>query len=171
LLTLARAESGDVEIAAEQVNISAMAQTLADALEPVAAAKNLTLSCSCGPNVTVKGDSGWIERIILNLLDNAIKFTLPGGHVTVRVSQDAQNATLEVEDDGIGIPAEALPHIFERFYRADASRSNSADGTGLGLSLVKWAVDQHHGSIHVESLASKGSRFRVKLPSEIINPN
>jgi heavy metal sensor kinase len=171
LLTLARAESGDVEIAAEQVNISAMAQTLADALEPVAAAKNLTLSCSCGPNVTVKGDSAWIERIILNLLDNAIKFTLPGGHVTVRVSHDAQNATLEVEDDGIGIPAEALPHIFERFYRADASRSNSADGTGLGLSLVKWAVDQHHGSIHVESLASKGSRFRVKLPSEIINPN
>ena len=107
----------------------------------------------------------------MNLLDNAIKFTLPGGHVTVRVSQDAQNATLDVEDDGIGIPAEALPHIFERFYRADASRSNSADGTGLGLSLVKWAVDQHHGSITVESLASKGSRFRVKLPSEIINPN
>src|SRR5215475_4164557 len=171
LLTLARAESGEVEIAHEPVNISAMAQTLAEALEPVAAAKELTLSCTCGPNVTVRGDSAWIERIILNLLDNAIKFTRPGGHVKVRVSQDSQTATLEVEDDGIGIPADALPHIFERFYRADASRSNRVDGTGLGLSLVKWAVDQHHGSINVESLASKGSRFRVKLPSEIINPN
>jgi len=131
----------------------------------------LTLSCTCGPNVTVKGDAAWIERIILNLLDNAIKFTRPGGHVAVRVSQDTQAALLEVEDDGIGIPADALPHIFERFYRADASRSNRAEGTGLGLSLVKWAVDQHHGSINVESRANKGSRFRIKLPFEIINPN
>src|SRR5262249_10858107 len=119
LLTLARAESGEVQIAAERVNISAMAQTLSEALEPVAAAKDLTLSCSCSPNVTVKGDSAWLERIILNLMDNAIKFTLPGGHVGVRVSQDAHAAILEVEDDGIGIPSDALPHIFERFYRAD----------------------------------------------------
>jgi len=171
LLTLARAESGEVKIASEQVNISSMARTLTEQLELVAASKNVSLSCTCDPEVTVTGDSAWIERVILNLADNAIKFTQPGGHVRVTVSQAGPMATLEVEDDGIGIPEEALPHIFERFYRADASRTNRADGAGLGLSLVKWAVDQHHGSIHVDSTARKGSRVRIQLPAGIINPN
>jgi heavy metal sensor kinase len=167
LLTLARAESGEVEIAQETVDLSAMAQKLTEDLEPVASSKNLTLSCNSAPSVTVCGDTGWLERVVLNLLDNAIKFTPAGGHVNVRVSQNGHSATLEVQDDGIGIPNEALPHIFERFYRSDPSRSDRAEGAGLGLSLVKWAVDQHHGSIEVESTPDKGSRFRMKLPSII----
>jgi heavy metal sensor kinase len=171
LLTLARAESGEVKIANEQVNISAMVRTLTEQLEPVAASKSVSLSCNCDSDITVTGDSAWIERVILNLADNAIKFTRPGGHVKLSVSQAGQTATLDVEDDGIGIPKEALPHIFERFYRADASRANRADGAGLGLSLVKWAVDQHHGSIYVDSAANRGSRVRVTLPAGIINPN
>ena len=81
------------------------------------------------------------------------------------VSRDTQDATLEVSDDGIGIAPDALPHIFERFYRSDPSRSNRADGAGLGLSLVKWAVDQHHGSVHVESTPGTGSRFLVRFPA------
>src|SRR5215471_2943520 len=165
LLTLARAESGDVEIAQETVDLSAMAQKLTEDLEPVASSKNLTLSCNSDLSVTVCGDSGWLERVVLNLLDNAIKFTPAGGHVNVRVYQNGHSATLEVQDDGIGIPNEALPHIFERFYRSDPSRSDRSEGAGLGLSLVKWAVDQHHGSIEVESTPNKGSRFRLKLPS------
>jgi heavy metal sensor kinase len=165
LLTLANAESGEVEIAKEEVNISSMVQTLTEALEPVAASKNLTLSCRCDPAVTVTGDLGWIERIVLNLVDNAIKFTRPGGNVRVNVVQGAQTAKLEVQDDGVGIPPEALPHIFERFYRTDPSRSNRIDGAGLGLSLVKWAVDQHHGSIDVHSAPGAGSRFVVTLPA------
>jgi two-component system OmpR family sensor kinase len=171
LLTLARAESGEVEMVREPVNVSTMVQTLTEDLEPVAASKQVKLTCSCDRNVTVSGDSGWIERIVLNLLDNAIKFTRPGGHVRVSVSNRGPTATLEVEDDGIGIPSEAIPHIFERFYRSDPSRSNRSGGAGLGLSLVKWAVDQHRGSIEVESTAGSGSRFRVHLPSRIINPN
>jgi len=171
LLTLARAESGEVEIAHEPVNISAMVRTLTEQLEPVAASKNVSLSCSCDSDVTVKGDSAWIERVILNLADNAIKFTRPRGHVSITVSQTGETATLDVKDDGVGIPQEALPHIFERFYRADVSRSNRADGSGLGLSLVKWAVDQHHGSIQVDSAANKGCRVRITLPTGIINPN
>jgi len=167
LLTLARAESGEVEIEQETVDLSAMAQKLTEDLEPVASSKNLTLSCNSAPSVTVCGDPGWLERVVLNLLDNAIKFTPAGGHVNVRVSQNGHSATLEVQDDGIGIPNEALPHIFERFYRSDPSRSDRSEGAGLGLSLVKWAVDQHHGSIEVESTPNKGSRFRMKLPSII----
>jgi heavy metal sensor kinase len=170
LLTLARAESGEVEISKEDVNLSQMVRTLTEELEPVAASKNISLSCSCDPDITVAGDSGWIERIVLNLVDNAIKFTRANGHVTVTVSQNEGTATIEVQDNGIGIQPEALPHVFERFYRGDPSRSNRAAGAGLGLSLVKWAVDQHHGSIEVESIPEHGSRFRVSLPCHIINP-
>ena len=164
LLTLARAESGDVEIADESVDLSVMTPALAEQLQPVASAKDVSLTWNCAPNVKVIGDASWIERIILNVVDNAIKFTPSGGHVEVRVSDGTENAVLEVRDDGIGIPPEALPHIFERFYRADPARSDRADGAGLGLSLVKWAVDQHHGSIRVESGLGKGTRVAIRIP-------
>src|SRR5215467_3576152 len=165
LLTLARAESGDVAIAHEPVNISGMCRSLAEQLEPVAASKDVSLSSNCDPDVILRGDASWIERIILNLADNAIKFTRPGGHVSLNVTRSGNNAILEVADDGIGIEPEAVPHIFERFYRADPSRADRADGAGLGLSLVKWAVDQHQGSIQVESIPGNGTRFVVKLPA------
>jgi signal transduction histidine kinase len=104
--------------------------------------------------------------VYLNLVDNAIKFTQPGGHVSVKVSRDAQSATLEVLDDGIGIAADAHPHVFERFYRADPSRTDRGDGAGLGLTLVKWAVEQHRGSVEVESTPAEGSRFLVRFRSD-----
>jgi len=164
LLTLARAESGEVAIAREPVNISSMTRSIAEQLEPVAASKDVSLSWNCDGNVTLQGDASWIERVILNLIDNAIKFTPPAGHVGINVSSSGSDAVFEVADEGIGIPPEALPHIFERFYRADPSRANRAEGAGLGLSLVKWAVDQHHGTIHVESVPENGTRFVVKIP-------
>jgi len=165
LLTLARAESGEVAIAHEPVDLSSMAQSLSEQLEPVAASKSVNLSWHCQPGVMVSGDAGWIERIVLNLIDNAIKFTGPGGTVNVSVSQNGSHRTLEVSDSGMGIPLVSVPHIFERFYRADPSRANRADGAGLGLSLVKWAVDQHHGSVEVETNPGKGSTFRVTFPA------
>ncbi|HYR42645.1 MAG TPA: heavy metal sensor histidine kinase [Terriglobia bacterium] len=166
LLTLARAESGEVAIAHEPVNISSMTHGLAEQLEPVAASKDVSLSWNCDHDVTLRGDASWFERIILNLVDNAIKFTPPGGHVWITVSGNASDAILEIADDGMGIAPEAVPHIFERFYRTDPSRANRADGAGLGLSLVKWAVDQHHGSIHVESSPGRGTHLTVKLPRD-----
>jgi two-component system heavy metal sensor histidine kinase CusS len=164
LLILARAESGDVAIVSEPVNLSSMTESLAEQLEPVAASKDVSIACKCDPAVILRGDAGWVERIILNLADNAIKFTPPGGHVQLKVSRVGPDAILDVADDGIGIAPDAVPHIFERFYRADPSRSNRADGAGLGLSLVKWAVDQHRGSIQVQSTPDKGTQFTVRLP-------
>jgi signal transduction histidine kinase len=164
LLTLARAESGEVQIAKEKINVSAMAESLTEQLEPVATSKDITLTWNCEPNVMAIGDSSWVERILLNLIDNAVKFTQSGGHANVRVSRDDHSAIVEVSDDGPGIMPDALPHIFERFYRADPSRSDRA-GAGLGLSLVKWAVDQHSGTVKVDSTPGLGSRFTVRLPA------
>jgi heavy metal sensor kinase len=164
LLTLARAESGEVAVTHESVNISNMVRSLAEQLEPVAASKDVTLAWNCDPDVILRGDPGWIERIILNLADNAIKFTRPGGHVRISLTRNTNDAILEVADDGIGIAPDAIPHIFERFYRADPSRANSAEGAGLGLSLVKWALDQHRGSVQVDSTPGSGTRFTVKIP-------
>ncbi|OLC94886.1 MAG: hypothetical protein DMG11_10795 [Acidobacteria bacterium] len=169
LLTLARAESGEVEIAQDSVDLSAMTESLAEQLQPVAASKDVSLTWNCEKGAMVRGDASWIERIVLNLVDNAIKFTPSGGNVKVRVSRDTRNTALEVQDDGIGIPSEALPHIFERFYRADPSRSNRADGAGLGLSLVKWAIDQHRGSVQVDSTPGHGTHVTVQFPN--INSN
>jgi signal transduction histidine kinase len=165
LLTLARAESGEVAMARDPVNLSTLVQSLAEQLEPVAASKNLKLLWHCEPGVLISGDPGWIERIVLNLIDNAIKFTGSGGQISVAVSQEGTHRTLQVRDNGIGMSPEAVPHIFERFYRADPSRSNRADGAGLGLSLVKWAADQHHASIAVDTSPGKGSAFVVTFYS------
>jgi signal transduction histidine kinase len=166
LLMLARAESGDVAIEREPVDISTLAQSLSEQLEPVASSKGVRMSCVCEPDVKVIGDAGWIERIILNIVDNAIKFTPEGGHVWIRVFRAAKHAVFEVRDEGVGIPPLALPHVFERFFRADTARSNTAEGAGLGLTLVKWAVDQHDGTIDIQSTSGSGTCVTVQLPAQ-----
>ena len=125
----------------------------------------MTITADVGPSVVVWGDTGWLERLLLNLLDNAIKFTLDCGRIVVRIRRDQEHAILEVEDSGVGIAAEALPHVFERFYRADPARSSGTEGVGLGLSLVKWIADRHGASLGVESEPGRGSRFTVRLPT------
>jgi signal transduction histidine kinase len=111
------------------------------------------------------GDRGWMERLLLNLLDNSIKFTPPGGTITVSVTRERNVAKLAVRDTGIGISAETQPHLFERFYRADSARSAHTDGAGLGLSLVKWIADRHGATVDVASRPGLGSTFTVCLPA------
>jgi len=110
------------------------------------------------------GDSGWLERLLLNLLDNAMKYTPPPGNISVTVSREDSHARVDVRDTGSGISASAVPHIFERFYRVDPARSSTIEGAGLGLSLAKWIVDRHNGRIDVTSEPGKGSTFTVWLP-------
>ena len=114
--------------------------------------------------VFVQGDADWLKRLVLNLLDNAIKFTPHGGRVVIDVSRAGQMARLAVHDTGGGIDPGVKPHIFERFFRADPSRSRGIEGVGLGLSLAKWIVDRHHGRIEVDSQPGQGSTFTVSLP-------
>jgi heavy metal sensor kinase len=164
LLLLARAEAGELQLAARTVDLSALARFLIEQMTPIAEDKNVSLRVQDGTVVEATGDSEWLERIFLNLLDNAIKFTPSGGQVTVTVFALGKQAALEVRDTGIGIPIEAIPHIFERFFRVDSSRSADVPGVGLGLTLVKWATEAQGGSIHVESVPEAGSCFTVLLP-------
>jgi heavy metal sensor kinase len=164
VLTLARAESGQIPLTFGAVNLAALAISLVDQLEPVATARAIQLQCESAPSVIARGDAGWLERLLINLLDNAIKFTGEGGRVVVRVSHDGDHARLDVVDTGMGMAPEVSAHVFERFYQADPSRSSSPGGAGLGLSLVKWIVDRHHGRIAVASRPGHGSTFSVTLP-------
>jgi heavy metal sensor kinase len=166
LLTLARAEAGEIRIERQSVDLCHLSKSLVEQMIPVAEARGIKVTMECRQQtVVVAGDASWLERVILNLLDNAMKFTPSGGSIAVIVDESGHSGILGVRDTGIGISPEALPHIFERFYQADPSRSSSgSSGVGLGLSLVQWIVDQHGGTIDVASHVGSGSTFRVALP-------
>ena len=112
----------------------------------------------------MQGDAGWLERLLLILLDNAIKFTPDGGRVSVRCRARTGAALLAVRDTGIGIPADALPHLFERFYRVDSPPSRQTSGAGLGLALAKWIAERHQAHIEVTSTVGTGTTVLVSFP-------
>ena len=109
--------------------------------------------------------TGWLERLLLILLDNAIKFTPEGGRIAVTFACDNGLARFAVTDTGTGVTPDALPHLFERFYRADPLRSRPTQGAGLGLALAKWIAERHGGTIDVKSRSGEGSTFTVTLPA------
>lgn len=164
ILTLARAEAGEVVLAKNPVDLATLSASIAEQLEPVAEARGVELRCDARSSVVVSGDAGWLERLLLILLDNAIKFTPAGGRVSVRLDRDRGFADLQVIDTGPGIPPESVPHVFERFYRADPARSPQTEGAGISLALAKWIVDSHGGTIGVTSPPGKGSTFTARLP-------
>jgi two-component system phosphate regulon sensor histidine kinase PhoR len=123
-----------------------------------------TLSVPEGNNIHVKGDRFKLEQVMINLLDNAVKYT-DKGEIKVTAAAEPHTAVITVEDTGIGIPAEHLHRIYERFYVVDKSRSKKSGGTGLGLSIVKHILLLHNGSIKVESAAGRGTRFIIRLPA------
>jgi signal transduction histidine kinase len=104
--------------------------------------------------------------MVINLLDNALKYTPPGGIVQVQLARNCNHAELQITDTGVGIPATAAAQIFERFYRVNKARTRTDGGSGLGLAIVKWIAEVHHGSIKLESQPGQGSTFRISLPLE-----
>ena len=114
--------------------------------------------------VAVSGDTFQIKQVIFNLVDNAVKYNRPGGSVDITVQIENRLVIIKVADTGIGIAAEDLPRVFDRFYRVDKSRSRQRGGSGLGLAIVKKIVEEHDGMVSVESIPGRGSTFRVELP-------
>jgi len=164
LLILSRLEGMDAALEREPVSLDAVARHAIELLTPAAREKGVGIDLEEEPVPQIQGDPGGIERLLLNLLDNAIKYNRPEGRITVRVGRCGGDALVEVSDTGIGIPPEAIPRIFERFYRVDKGRAREEGGTGLGLAIVKHIAQAHGGQVDVESRVGRGSTFRVRLP-------
>ncbi len=166
LLALSELEArGRGELAREPVNLLSIARHVAETVAGHAERRNVTVDVSgIGEAVEVLADPESVERALLNLVDNAVKYGREGGSVTVSASVDDAAVSLTVADDGEGIDAKHLPRLFERFYRVDTGRSREHGGAGLGLAIVKHLVESMDGSIDVESEVGKGTRFVVKLP-------
>jgi len=163
MLMISQTEAGVGELTKADVDIGQIVENACDLFHPMAAEKGVELVCDEIKPSTLKGDKPLLQRMVANLIDNAIKYTPPGGSVEVSVHvKNHHEIALTVADTGVGISNTDLPHIFERFYRCDPSRSTT--GSGLGLSLAKTIAQAHQGRIHVESQSGRGSTFRVLLP-------
>lgn len=161
LLSLARADAGQM-LQMRKVELDRL--LLEACREARLLAKGVRVTIGEIDEVSLLADCDRLKQLILVLADNAIRYTPVGGEVKLSLSKDTTTAVLQVADNGIGISAEDLPHIFDRFYRADKARARDAAGTGLGLSIARWIIEQHGGDIGVESTLGKGSVFTVRLP-------
>jgi heavy metal sensor kinase len=163
LLKLARADSLSEPLRTEKVALSDLVSQQVQAMRPLADARGVTMEFDPG-NVTVSGDPEQLREVISNLMDNAIRYNRPDGTIRVSVACEGGEAVLRVADTGIGLTTEQLPHVFDRFYRADASRARQDDSTGLGLAITQCIVQQNGGSIAVHSPKEGGCEFVVRLP-------
>jgi signal transduction histidine kinase len=164
LFTLSRLDAGEAQTEWEAFDLSELAKTTADQMGLLAEDKGISICCNASHAILVEGDRVRLKQVIVNLLDNAIKYTPGNGLIQLRVHGVNGHAVLEVEDNGIGIPREALPHIFERFYRVDQMRTGDSESAGLGLSIVKSICSAHGADVEASSVPSRGSCFRIKLP-------
>ncbi|MDZ8183578.1 MAG: PAS domain S-box protein [Nostoc sp. ChiSLP02] len=169
LLDVSRIITGKLKLKMESLQIAPIVQTAIESVRPVADAKQIQLECLLDPRVeTVKGDLGRLQQVIWNLLSNAIKFTPTGGRIQVQLDRVNSHVEITVSDTGIGIEAEFLPFVFERFRQADATITRAYGGLGLGLAIVYHIVELHGGTVRVESAGkNQGAKFTVNLPSEI----
>ena len=165
LQDLAAAESGGLRLARETLSLGDELEAAARPFRGRAVAKDVAIDVSAEPGLRVSADRVRLRQIVGNLVDNAITHAPAHSTVTVTARHAGSEVHIEVRDQGVGIPAEHLPHVFERFYRADPSRSRETGGVGLGLAIVKNLVDAHGGTVHVESAQREGARFVVTLPA------
>lgn len=164
LLGLSRYQEGAANLSFKKVNLAEILKSAHQKILPLAKEKDVAVELEV-KNLTLEADKECLEEMMLIFLDNGVKFTPPGGRVTVSTRPKKKYALIDVGDTGVGIAKEDLPHIFDRFFRVDKSRSkNGADGFGLGLSLAKRIVEMHQGSVEVESVLDKGTTFIIRLP-------
>lgn len=164
LLTLTKVD-GDAEEDSEIIPMGPTIRRVARRLSGIAKASDIQLHLELSQDTPILILEDDLYQIVFNLIENGIKYNLPGGHLTVRLSRDEENAYLEVSDTGMGIPEEAIPHLFERFFRVDKARSRQTGGSGLGLAIVRAIVQRNRGEIRVESILYQGTTFTVSFPA------
>jgi two-component system phosphate regulon sensor histidine kinase PhoR len=165
LLELSRLDAGERPLSSTRVSLGEVARQASEAMEPSAAGKHLSLQLRIPPDLSARADPKALEQVLLNLLDNAIKYTPEGGTVELFGERVGDRAQLSVKDTGLGIEPRHLPRLFERFYRVDRGRSREMGGTGLGLSIVRHLVHGMEGEVRVASQLGVGSTFTVVLPA------
>ncbi|HEY4416276.1 MAG TPA: ATP-binding protein [Verrucomicrobiae bacterium] len=163
LFALSRLDAGEAQTEWARFDLAELAQTTAGQMNLLAEDKKIAIQCATSQPVFIEGDRARLKQVVVNLLDNAIKYTPPHGQIHLRVRSENERALLEVEDNGIGIPREALPHVFERFFRVDPARTGEAESAGLGLSIVKSICTAHGAEVEAVSVPQTGSCFRVKF--------
>lgn len=164
LLLVARAQLGQVPMERVRIDVRQLLEEMVDEIEMFTSQSGIAFELGEADHAWITGDALRIRRVLLNLVDNAVKYNTRDGKVTVSLTNDGEDARIIVRDTGIGIPPEALPRVFDRFYRVDKDHSRSQGGTGLGLYLVQWIAETHGGGVSVESVHGKGSTFTVRLP-------
>jgi signal transduction histidine kinase len=169
MLMMSRLESGGASPATVPVEIARLLRRTVDSLRPLADSQEVALDVRCDESVIVEGDPGQLERVFTNVIENAVKFTPAAGSVRVDVTPGpgaaaSHTVVIAVRDTGMGIPADELPQLFDRFYRASNARDEAVPGTGLGLSIVRGIVQAHHGDVSVDSTVGEGTTFRITLP-------
>jgi two-component system phosphate regulon sensor histidine kinase PhoR len=165
LIEISRIESGEMKMSFRYFSLSEFLQQVVSEMQPQVEKKSLSLELIT-PAVheeKVYGDRERLKQVMINLIDNAVKYTEPGGSITVKSSQEGPRAAIHVQDTGAGIAREHHARIFERFYRVDRDRSREVGGTGLGLAIVKHIVEAHGGTLRVDSEVGRGSTFTFTL--------
>ena len=167
LFLLANADAGEIPVRHAPLYLDEVIADCARVVRALAESRGITVNLELIDEASFVGDEALLHRLVINLLDNAIKYSPSGATVTLRLTSDGDTYQLEVADTGPGIPPELQPHIFERFVRADAARSHSdthTSGAGLGLSIARWIAEAHGGQLGIARSSSEGSVFVLSLP-------
>lgn len=164
LLDLSRFDRGDVPLKHHPVNLSTLVHAIAEDVYPTLAGHSVTIAEGDHP-IIVAGDADQLAQVLRNLLSNATKYSPDGGQIRITLATDGAHACVAIQDEGIGIPADALPHVFQRFYRARNDGDHSIKGFGIGLYVVKEIVTRHGGTINVTSTEGTGTTFTIYLPA------
>jgi two-component system heavy metal sensor histidine kinase CusS len=164
LLFLAQTETPDAHLNVEKVDVCRLLSTVHDYFEAIATDREVALRVECAEGIWTDGDRALLQRALGNLVSNALAHTPPGGSVLLSARPASEGVQLDVADTGVGIPSEALPRVFDRFYRVDPARSPQSGGTGLGLAIVRGIVALHGGRVHIESIVGKGTTVSLLMP-------
>ena len=165
MLTLAEADAGQRTVLSSEISLNELIDEVARSMRSIAETRQMLLETRLTDDVSVNGDPGRLRELVSVLLDNAVKYADAGGRVEVALRKEHRKAIIEVSNNGPGIPRDALPHVFDRFYRVDEARSRESGGTGLGLAIARHIVDAHGGTINIESSAGAGTKVTVQLPA------
>jgi heavy metal sensor kinase len=164
LFAISRLDAGEAQQEWARFDLAALVASTTEQMSLLAEDKGISVACDVQGHVSVEGNRARLKQVVVNLLDNAIKYTPPGGAIRLHLRAESDKAILEVVDNGIGIPAVALPQLFQRFFRVDGARTREVGGAGLGLAIVKSICIAHGGQVEVKSTEGQGSSFKVELP-------